>query len=214
MIVNRSGCAVLSVNYRLAPEHKYPAALNDVVSAIDWVRENARQFGLDEQRIAVGGDSSGANLAAAAALFCRDHGASRLLFQLLVYPALDHRYDTDSYVTFGDGRESALSQTDVVWFHEQYVSRPEELDLPYVSPLRAESLEYLPPTLIVCAEVDPLLDEGKAYAQRLRKAGVPVDLKIYGGMFHGFWRMGGALAEARRAIDHAGTQLRSISTAK
>lgn len=206
-LVNRSGCAILSMDYRLAPEHKYPAALKDVHYALQWMVAHADQWGLDAKRLAVGGDSSGANLAAAVSLLCRDQGGPPLAFQLLVYPVLDHNYRTDSYRRFGDGILSALSCDDVIWFHHHYVHRPEELDLPYVSPLRAESFAHLPRTLLVNAEIDPLLDDSLEYAQRLKQAGVPVELQIYPGMFHGFWRMGGVLAEARQAIEYVAGKL-------
>jgi acetyl esterase len=208
VLVNRSGCAALSVDYRLAPEHKFPAALNDVQSALLWVIDNASTWGLDRNRLAVGGDSSGANLAAAASLFCRDHGGPPLVFQLLVHPALDRNYLTTSYQFFGDGVLSALSTADVMSFHNHYVNRPEDLENPYVSPLRAESLAGLPRTLLICAEIDPLLDDSIEYAQRLGQVGVPVEMHVYPGMFHGFWRMGGVLAEARQALNLAGERMR------
>jgi acetyl esterase len=213
-LANGSGCAVLSVDYRRAPEHKYPAALDDVMSAIDWVAAKGPEFGLDERRIAIGGDRSGANLATAASIMCRERGGPPLVFQLLVYGPFDHDYETASYNAFGHGDQSALSRTDVAWFHHQYVSLPEELDSPYVSPLRAESLQSLPPTLVICAEIDPLLDDNRAYSRRLEQAGVPVELMVYPGMFHGFWRMDGVLAEARHAIDHAAARLREATGAR
>jgi acetyl esterase len=206
-LVNRSGCAILSIDYRLAPEYKYPSALEDVERALEWVVANADQWGLNSKCLAVGGDSSGANLAAAASLLLRDRSGARLAFQLLVYPALDHNYDNRSYQCHGDGISSALSRTDVIWFHNHYVSRPEELDLPYVSPLRAESLAHMPRTLLICAEIDPLLDESVEYARQLEKAGVMVELKVYPGMFHGFWRMRGVLTEASHAIDYAAAKM-------
>jgi acetyl esterase len=198
------------VNYRLAPEHKYPAAFNDVISAIDWVAEHGDRFGLDGQRIAVGGDSSGGNLAAAACLMCRDREGPRVGFQLLVYPPLGLDYGANSYSAFGDGMESALSRSDIAWFQNQYLNRPEEIELPYVCPLRAETFKRLPPALIICAEIDPLIDENRAYAEKLEQAGVPVELKIFPGMFHGFWRMGGALADAGRAIHYAADRLAAV----
>jgi acetyl esterase len=207
-LTNRSGCAILSVDYRLAPEHKFPAALNDVQSAISWVADNAAAWGLDRNRLAVGGDSSGANLAAAASLVCRDQGGPPLVFQLLVCPALDRNYSSSSYRSFGDGEASALSTGDVMWFHNHYIKRTEDLELPYVSPLRAESLEGMPETLLICAEIDPLLDDGIEYARRLEQEGVPVDIQIIPGMFHGFWRMGGVLVEARQALALAGDRMR------
>jgi acetyl esterase len=209
-----SGCAVLSVDYRLAPEHKYPAALNDVVSALDWAAESGPAFGIDASRIAVGGDSSGANLATAAALVWRERGGPKLAFQLLVYGVFDHDYETPSFRAFGDGDESALSRTDVAWFHRQYVNRAEELDLPYVSPLRTTSLQGLPATLVICAEIDPLLHENREYGRRLEQAGIPVELLVYPGMFHGFWRMGGVLEQAKHAINHAAARLSEATNSR
>ena len=211
-LVNRSGCAILSIDYRLAPENKYPAALEDVDRALGWIMANAKQWGLNSKCLAVGGDSSGANLAAAASLLCRDRSRPTLAFQLLVYPALDHNYDNGSYQRYGDGISSALSRADVVWFHSHYVSQPKELDLPYVSPLRAGSLAGMPRTLLICAEIDPLLDESVEYARRLEEAGVPVDLQVYPGMFHGFWRMRGVITEAQQAIDYAAAKMNEAMT--
>jgi acetyl esterase len=207
-LVNRSGCAILSIDYRLAPEHKFPAALNDVQAALSWVNDNSAKWGLDSDRVAVGGDSSGANLAAAASLLCRDRGGPTLVFQLLVYPVLDRNYQTRSYQLFGDGALSALSTADVMWFHNHYVNRSEDLELPYVSPLRAESLAGLPRTLLICAEMDPLLNDSIEYAQRLGQAAVPLEMEIIPGVFHGFWRMAGVLAEARQALNVAGDRMR------
>jgi acetyl esterase len=202
-LANRSGCAILSLNYRLGPENKYPAALEDVYDTIQFVVKHANTLGLDRQRIGVGGDSSGGNLAAAVTLFCRDRGGPPLSFQLLVYPSLDHHYQNESFRRFGDGLQSLLSREDVAWFHQLYGNTPEELDLPYFSPLRAESLADIPRTLLVQAEIDPLFQEGVEYVDRLAAAGVPVELRVFPGMFHGFWRAAGVLEDARNAIDFA-----------
>jgi acetyl esterase len=206
-LANRSGCAILSMDYRLAPENKYPAALNDVVHTIQWAVANALRFGLDSQRVGIGGDSSGANLAAAASLFCRDCGGPALALQLLVYPCVDHNYDNDSYQRFGEPSLSGLGRADVIWFHQLYANIPGDLDEPYLSPLRAESLKGLPRTLFVAAEIDPLFREGQEYAQRLATAGVPIERMVYPGMFHGFWRMPGALSEARSAIEYVAARI-------
>jgi acetyl esterase len=207
-LVNRSGWAVVSIDYSLAPERRYPGALEDVRRTLDWVIENAENRGLSPGCLAVGGDSSGANLAAAASLLCRDEGGPRLAFQMLVYPPLDHNYETEAYRQFGDGVSSALSREDMAWFQNLYVSSADELDSPYVSPLRATSFAGLPETLVICAELDPLVDDGVEYTRRLQQAGVSVDLQIYPGMFHGFWWMAGVLPEARAAIDYAGSWMR------
>jgi len=209
-LANRSGCAILSLDYRLAPENKYPAALEDVYDTIKWTAKNAHRWGLDSERIAVGGDSSGGNLAAAVTLLCRDRGGPALSFQLLVYPALDHLYQNKSFQRFGNGLLSALSREDVTWFHQLYSNTPKELDLPYLSPLRAASLVGVPPALLVQAEIDPLFQEGAEYADRLAAAGVPVERKILPGMFHGFWRAAGVLEEARNALDDAAKWMRRV----
>lgn len=207
-LANQSNCAVLSVYYRLAPKHKFPCALDDVESALLWVRANASQWGLDGDRLAVGGDSSGANLAAAVALKFRDQGDPSLMFQLLVYPVLEYGYQSASYDRFGDGDLSLLSSADVKWFHHNYVNHPQELNLPYLCPLRAQSFTGLPPTCLICAEIDPLLDDAIAFAGHLMEAGVPVEMKTYAGMFHGFWRAGGVLSSANQAIDDAAFRMR------
>jgi acetyl esterase len=211
-LANVSGCAMLSVDYRLAPEHKYPVALEDVMAALAWVAKHGPEWGVDSSRLAIGGDSSGANLAAAATLRSRDERGPTIAFQMLVYPALDCDYKRSSYQQFGDGALSALSTADVAWFHSQYVSSSADLEGWGVSPLRAESLERLPPTLLICAELDPLIDEIVEFARRLEDDGVPVHLRIYAGMFHGFWRMGGVLTEARNALDYAAGEIRAAMT--
>jgi acetyl esterase len=211
-LVMRSGWAILSIDYRLAPEHRYPAALEDVLYALKWVIASADQWGFDLECVAVGGDSSRANLAAAASLHRRDQAGPQLASQLLVYPALDHDYQTESYRRFGDGLLSALSRDDVAWFQDQYVHGAEELDSPYVSPLHANSFANLPSTLLICAEIDPLVDEGLEYARRPANEKVPVDVRVYAGMFHGFWRMGG-LDEARKAIDDVGEWMKQLRQA-
>jgi acetyl esterase len=209
-LANRSGCAILSLDYRLAPENKYPAALEDVYDTLRWTAENADRWGFDCERIGVGGDSSGGNLAAAVTLLCRDRGSPALSFQLLVYPALDHLYQNESFQRFGDGLMSVLSCEDVSWFHQLYANTSQELDLPYISPLRAASLASLPQTLLVQAEIDPLFQEGVNYADRLAAAGVRVERKVVPGMFHGFWRAAGVLGEARSAIDEAAMWIRRV----
>jgi acetyl esterase len=214
MLANRSGCAILSMDYRLAPENKYPAALNDVFQTLEWAAANAPNVGLDPHRIGVGGDSSGANLATAVSLLCRNRGGPPLALQLLVYPVVDHNYDNQSHQRFGDPSLSALGRADVIWFHQLYANTPEDLDEPCLSPLRAKSLAGLPRTLLVAAEIDPLFQEGLEYSQRLAQEGVPVERKVYPGMFHGFWRMPGALSEAREAIEYAAARMREVMQAE
>ena len=205
-IVNAAGCAVASVDYRLAPEFKYPTPVEDSYAGLLWVVANATRLGLDPARIAVGGDSAGGNLAAVMALMARDRHGPRLLLQILVYPVTNHDFDTVSY------RENAtgfvLSTEDMRWFWRHYLSREEQGREPLVSPLLAKSLADLPPALVITAGCDPLRDEGEAYAGRLRDAGVAVTLTQYSGMFHGFLRMTRILDQSRILLDEIATALR------
>jgi acetyl esterase len=205
-LANAAGCQVANVGYRLAPEHKYPAAAEDSYAATRWIAENAAALGADGARIAVAGDSAGGNLAAAVALMARDRGGPRLAFQLLVYPITDHSYDTPSYRENAEGY--LLTRDIMVWFWDCYLASPEEGRQPYASPLQAPSLSGLPPAMVITAEYDPLRDEGEAYARRLDEAGVPVTLKRYGSIFHGFILLTRDLDQAREAVDEAGRALR------
>jgi acetyl esterase len=197
-IVNAAGCAVASVDYRLAPEFKYPVAVEDSYAALKWLVANAARLGLDPARVAVGGDSAGGNLAAVVALLARERHGPRLLLQVLVYPVTNHDFGTPSY------RENAtgymLTTEDMRWFWRHYLAREEQGAELNASPFRAASLADLPPALVITAGCDPLRDEGEAYAVRLRDAGVAVTLTQYPGMFHGFLRMTRILDQARAAL--------------
>jgi acetyl esterase len=205
-IVNAAGCAVASVDYRLAPEFKYPTPVDDSYAGLLWVVANATRLGLDAARVAVGGDSAGGNLAAVMALMARDRRGPRLLLQILIYPVTKYDFNTVSY------RENAtgfvLSTEDMRWFWRHYLSREEQGREPLVSPLLAKSLADLPPALVITAGCDPLRDEGEAYAGRLRDAGVAVTLTQYSGMFHGFLRMTRILDQSRILLDEIATALR------
>lgn len=209
-IVNAAGCAVASVDYRLAPEFKYPTPVEDSYAGLLWVAANATRLGLDPARIAVGGDSAGGNLAAVMALLARDRHGPRILLQVLIYPVTNHDFGTVSY------RENAtgflLSTEDMRWFWRHYLSREEQGREPSVSPLLAKSLADLPSALVITAGCDPLRDEGEAYAGRLRDAGVAVTLTQYSGMFHGFLRMTRILDQSRVLLDEiAGALRKSLS---
>lgn len=187
VMANQTGAVVVSVDYRLAPEHKFPAPLDDCEAAVRWVAANASAIGVDASRVAVGGDSAGGNLSAAVALKLRDTSGPKLCFQLLIYPVTDHRLDSGSYKANGEGH---LLTTDMMrWFWDHYVSSPADSDNPYVSPLRAKDLSGLPPALVITAEYDPLRDEGEAYASAMQAAGVAVTTKRYDGLIHGFFPM-------------------------
>lgn len=188
-----AGCVVVSVGYRLAPEHPFPIPLADAYTALVWVADVIAEGG----RLAVGGDSAGANLAAVCALRARDHGP-RLAFQLLVYPVTDHDFTRASYVRAAGA--FPVGAAAMRWFWDHYAPDPVRRDDPALSPLRAASLAGLPPTHVVLAGHDPLYDEGAAYAERLRAADVPVSLREYPGLGHGFFRLTGAVRAAREAL--------------
>ncbi|MGI6083307.1 MAG: alpha/beta hydrolase [Limnochordia bacterium] len=204
-LANAAECAVVSVDYRLAPEHRFPAAADDVYATTCWVAENAASFGGDGDRIAVGGDSSGGNLAAVAALMSRDRGKPGICYQLLVYPITDYSFDTPSYEEFAEGY--FLTRENMMWFWRHYLGDEADGRHPYASPLRAADLSGLPPAFVITAECDPLRDEGEAYARRLREAGVEVVLKRYEGMIHAFFGHAHKLDGGKEAIREAGSQL-------
>ena len=198
--------AVVAVDYRLAPEAKFPAAADDAWAATRWVVANAGRLGIDSQRIAVGGDSAGGNLAAVVALMARDAGAPSIAFQVLLYPVTDVGTETTSYRDFADGY--LLTLESMRWFFDHYLTSKAEAADWRVSPLRAVSLAGVAPALIVTAGFDPLRDEGEAYAQALRDAGVRVDYVCYGGMIHGFVPMGRLIETGNRAVSHIAASLR------
>ena len=205
-LANRVGCLVVSVDYRLAPEHRFPAAPEDCYAATRWLAEHAGSLGGDKGRIAVGGDSAGGNLAAVVALMARDRGGPKLAFQLLVYPATDTDFETRSYRENSEGY--FLTRADMVWFWNHYAPRDEDRRNPYAAPLRAASLRGLPPALVITAEFDPLCDDGNAYAGRLREDGVPVRLSQQDGLIHGFFQMGAVIDRGRASVDEASRALK------
>ena len=206
-LANAAGCIVVSVDYRLAPEHKFPAAVEDSYAATLWVAEHGDSLGVDAKRIAVGGDSAGGNLAAVVALMARDRGDPYLAFQLLVYPITDYSFDTPSYQENAEG--FMLTKADMVWYWAHYLRSDADGQNPYASPLRAEDLRGLPPALVITAELDPLRDEGEAYAARLKQAGVRVKHTRYQGMIHGFFSRAAILDQGKVAIREAGDALRA-----
>ncbi|GIW41914.1 MAG: putative lipase/esterase [Candidatus Binatia bacterium] len=198
-------CLVVSVDYRLAPENPFPAAVDDAFAATKWVHANAAEIGADPERLAVGGDSAGGNLAAVVALRARDEGGPPLRFQLLVYPVTDSRFDWPSYRENGEGYLLTLDA--MRWFWSLYVPDEKQRTHPFVAPLRAPDHRNLPPAHVITAEFDPLRDEGEAYAEKLRAAGVPATVHRFAGMFHGFFSMDAVLPAAREAIAEAARAL-------
>jgi acetyl esterase len=199
-------CVVVNVDYRLAPEHKFPAAAEDAYAVTAYVAQHPEQFACDPGRIGVGGDSAGGNLAAVACLMARDRGGPPLAFQLLVYPLTDYDDNRPSLEEHADG--PLLTRAAIQYFWNHYVSSAEEGRHPYASPMNAVSLAKLPPALVITAECDPLRDQGEAYARRLEQADVPVILKRYEGAMHVFFQMSGALDSGRTALADAAAALR------
>ena len=207
MLANASGCVVVSVDYRLAPEHKFPAAPEDCYAATSWVSANAAALGVDPARIAVGGSSAGGNLAAAVALMARDRSGPPIAFQLLIYPATTSELTSKSQQEFAaDGY--ILSRADMEWFWGHYLASAADRANPYACPDYAKTLRGLPAAQVITAEFDPLRDEGEAFAARLREDGVPTTLKRYDGVTHGFFGMPSLLDKSKTAIADAGAALR------
>ncbi len=208
-LAKESGAVVISVDYRLSPEHKFPAAVEDAHAVTVWVAAHSERLGIDARRIAVGGDSAGGNLATVVAMRCRDAGGPALAAQVLLYPVTDFSsFETGSHLELGEGY--FLTRAAMEWFSRHYLASPELARHPHASPLLAPDLSRLPPALVVTAEFDPLRDEGEAYAKRLRQAGVPVIVTRYPGMIHGFVSMRGVLAGGRRAIEEAARFIQSM----
>jgi acetyl esterase len=204
-LANASGCAVVAVHYRLAPEHRFPAAPDDCVAATRWVRAHAEALGIDAARIAVGGDSAGGNLAAVVAIAERDAGTP-LAFQLLIYPAVDQRHGQASYTTNGEGY--LLTRDSIRYYHDHYLGdRSQDGDW-RASPLLAADLSRLPPALVLTAGYDPLRDEGLQYAQALSAAGTPASYVCWERQVHGFITMSRVISEAVGAVTQCAAELR------
>jgi acetyl esterase len=200
---------VISVDYRLAPEHKFPAAVDDAIAATKWIAGNARQLGIDAARLTVGGDSAGGNLAAVVAISARDGNGPKIAGQVLIYPA------TDFAMTHSSHREPEtsvlLTHTVIKWFSNHYLNSAADGADWRASPARAKTLAGLPPAYVLTAGADPLRDEGNEYAQRLKEAGVPVTYRTFPGQFHGFFTMGKLLPQANVAAREIGAWLKALN---
>ena len=207
-LANAADMIVVSVDYRLAPEHTFPAAAEDSYEATRWVDDNIESIGGVPGKLAVAGDSAGGNMAAVTALMSRDRGTPDIAFQVLIYPITDYDVETPSYRDFSTGY--FLTRDAMIWFWGQYVPHEADRANPYALPMRAESLQGLPPALIVTAEYDPLRDEGEIYAEKLREAGVEATMTRYDGMIHGFTRRTNMYAKARQALDEVASHLKRV----
>lgn len=197
-IANDSGCSVVAVHYRRAPEDRFPAAVEDCYAAFAWLAEHAGEIGCDPDRVAVVGDSAGGNLAAAVALMARDREGPAIALQVLIYPITDHAFDTPSHL--GQGTTNGLTSAEVQYYWGEYLNDSSEADDYRASPLRAESHADLPPALLVLPEHDPLRSEGEAYGAALQAAGVQATVTVYEGMFHSFLMFKGTLDAADEAL--------------
>lgn len=210
-VTNVSQAMVVSVGYRLAPEHKFPVAPEDCYAATKWVAEHIAGFNGDPSRLAIGGDSAGGNLAAVVALMSKERGGPKILHQILIYPVTNFTADTLSLRENGKG---FYLEKDVIDFCYQNYLREEDKTSPYASPLLATDLSGLPPALVVTAEYDPLRDEGIQYAERLKEFGVQVEHHNYAGMIHGFFNMAGVMDQSKKLIEQVGVAIRTKAAAQ
>lgn len=209
-LAKASGGIVVSVDYRLAPENPFPAAADDAYAALQWVSENAESLGGDPFRITVAGDSAGGNISAVVSLRARDRNGPGIQYQALIYPVTNiSSMDTESYKDFAKG--FFLTREGMEWFRSHYLPKTEDWADPYASPLLARDHSNLPPAIIITAHFDPLRDEGEAYAEKLRKAGVPVEVVRYDGMIHGFISFVGIVDQAEEALDLIAAKVKEVN---
>lgn len=206
-LTNAANCMVVSVAYRQAPEHKFPAAAEDAYASTQWVMSNAAQINGDPKRVAVGGESAGGNLAAVTCLMARDRGGTMPVHQMLIYPVTNYAFDTPSYQENANAKP--LNKAMMMWFWSQYLKSESDGSNPYASPLRAENLRGLPSATVITADIDPLRSEGEAYADRLRQAGSAVKATNYTNVTHEFFGMGAVVDKAKQAVSEAAAGLRS-----
>lgn len=212
-ICRRANAVVVAVDYRLAPEHKFPVALEDSEAAVRWTSANAATLGIDPARLAVAGDSAGANMATVIAARARDARGPAIALQVLVYPVTNlSSRDTPSHREFAE--DHFLTAASMDWFTAQFLSRPEEARHPHASPALLEDVSGLPPALVITAECDPLCDEGEAYARRMQAAGVRVTLTRYAGMIHPFLNFLGVTPGAQKAVDEIAGAVRGMAPAR
>ena len=206
-LTNLAKCVVVSVDYRLAPESKFPAAAEDCYTATKWISDHPTSFNVDAQRMAIGGASSGGNLAAVVTLMSRDRNGPKLLHQLLVVPVTDYDFNTESYIQNESGY--GLTREAMIWYWRQYLNSEADSHNPYAVPMREKDLSGLPNATIITAEFDPLRDEAEAYAKRLEEAGTKTTCARYDGMIHGFFGMSESINKTRDAIKQAADELKN-----
>lgn len=205
LLARQTGCVVVAVDYRLAPEHPFPAPLDDCFTATQWVFDNAAALDIDAEKVAVGGDSAGGNLAACVCIKAREQNGPSIVHQVLLYPVTDAAMDTESYVENADGY--MLTRDSMVWFWDHYIGTHNK-DNYLISPLKAEDLSDLPSATVLTAEFDPLRDEGESYGARLQAAGVATQVKRYDGLVHGFISTVDILDPAKEAVELIASRLK------
>jgi acetyl esterase/lipase len=206
MLAVQADCMVVAVDYRLAPEFKFPAAVDDCHAVLRWLASYGAEIGADAKRIAVGGDSAGGNLATVLSILARDQGSPPIALQLLIYPCTAPEPETASHHKFSEGY--VLSRNSIVWFYKHYLRSQRDANDFRFAPLQSDDLSRLPPAFVLVAGYDPLRDEGVEYSKRLIEAGNRVTLANYEGVVHGFYLMGGAVDAARRAVAQSAAALR------
>lgn len=205
ILTNQANCIVVSVDYRLAPEHKFPVAVDDAFAALQWVAQHAGEIGGDADKIAVGGDSAGGNLATVMTIIAKEKRGPKLVYQLLIYPSTGVGH-TKSYDENGEGYY--LTKDLMAWFRKHYMNSPEDANDPYFSPYLYDDVHDLPPAFVMTAEYDPLRDDGKAYADKLKSAGVDVQYIEYEGMIHGFVTLANVIDTGKTALEDAAYALK------
>lgn len=200
MIANRAGCCVISVDYRMGPEHKFPAAADDAYYSLDYIYNNATIFGIDKDKIAIGGDSAGGQITAVLAQMKRDRSGPSIAAQILIYPTTDYyKLGIKSYEEYAEGY--ALDKAHMEWFWDSYLNENDDVNNPYISPLRAKSFKNLPKTFLITAEYDLVRDEGEKYAKKLKKAGNDIIFKKIDGVMHGYFLHLSKIERAKELID-------------
>lgn len=207
VLTNMSNCVVVSVDYRQAPEHKFPAAHEDCYGVLQWVMNNAKEVNGDPARVAIAGESAGGNMAAAACLMAKDRNGKMPVHQLLIYPVSNYAFDTPSYRLNANAKP--LNKAMMGWFFDKYVSKPQDGQNKYLSITRADNLKGLSPATVITAEIDPLMSEGKTFSQKLQAEGVPVKYKNFNGVTHEFFGMGTVVDEAKAAEEFAADSLKT-----
>jgi len=207
-LAKSSGCIIIAVNYQKAPEHPFPTPLEDCYATLEWVIANSEKLGVDPEKIGIGGDSAGANLAAGVAIKARDNKVLNLKFQMLIYPCLANDFSTPSYIEYSTGY--GLTTQSMKWFWNQYLHNEEDQNNPYACPMRAQDHTNLAPAILVTAQFDPLTSDSNLYAEILKRANVHVDAREFSGMIHGFFTLLGITQRSYEALEYCSERIKEF----